>query len=134
MRPNELGGQTLENSLENELVINSLSLDGEPDLAHELAERVDRSGKIEGNIIPDLTVNNCHEVIVLEPAEANRVVTMLGKIVNGNLEVETPYQRMLAESMLGRYEGRPTLADIRVAEREKQRKRILPTLKRLILS
>lgn len=116
MRPNELGGQTFENHLENGAVISALVANNQHELAATFLSRIDRSDQAHGNIIPEL-LEVGEEILELDATETEKAMTAMRKTLRGPNRIEiNPIHQLLTRVMVAKYDGAPGPFDSRLAK------------------
>lgn len=105
MRPNELGGQTLENEYELNAVAVALTVHGEIDRAMKIILAETPEGA-QGNIHPVLLEGSQEIVRPMSKDDTEVVMRALSKVASGRLLVPNPIDELMAQSMVARYDGR----------------------------
>lgn len=105
MRPNELGGQTLENEYELNAAAVALTASGEEDLAMRIVNSGTPEGE-QGNIHPMFLGDSPEIVRPMGEEDTKVIMSALGKVAKGRLLVSSPIDELMAQSMVARYEGR----------------------------
>jgi MinD-like ATPase involved in chromosome partitioning or flagellar assembly len=103
VRPNELGGQTIENSYELNAVTASLVLNGQHNLAFKIILDKTPEGAI-GNIHSSI-LNSDEVVRVLTPEDTAIVISSLDKIAKGKMLVPNKLDELMAQSMISKYKN-----------------------------